>query len=183
MNKRLRKKKHVGEFAALGCQVIVRRKRSDGFDAFLDIFIEGAIEANGLYCGGGGQDDTLDVVVELGRPSQDPEGKLRAVTVWLDGREDVREYQTGPLIDLWYGDGQRPSCRAEMNRTERDFRERPEAERNWMLANTWCETCEEADLGMTAPREYEENNRIYVEGRCRKCGRVVRSEIVHKEAG
>jgi uncharacterized protein YggL (DUF469 family) len=52
----------------LGCQLIVRRNRRDGSDAVLDAFIDEAIEANGLYCGGGGKGSLLDVVVELGRP-------------------------------------------------------------------------------------------------------------------
>lgn len=104
MNKRLRKKKHVGEFVELGCQLIVRRSRKDGFDTFLDAFIDEAIEANGLHCGGGGKDDVLDVVVELGRRAQDPEWKLCKVTAWLDSRADVQEYRAGSLVDLWHGD-------------------------------------------------------------------------------
>jgi len=52
-----------------------------------------------------------------------------------------------------------------------------------MLQNTWCDTCAEADLGMDAPREYEEDGRVYVEGQCRKCRRGVRSEIVERDAG
>jgi uncharacterized protein YggL (DUF469 family) len=67
MKKRLRKKKHYGEFTEWGRQLIVTRNRKEGFDEFLDAFIEEAIEANGCYCGGGGSDDRLDVVVELGR--------------------------------------------------------------------------------------------------------------------
>jgi hypothetical protein len=39
VKKRLRMKRRVGEFAAPGFQLIVRRKRSDGFDAFPDAFI------------------------------------------------------------------------------------------------------------------------------------------------
>jgi len=104
MKKRLRKKKHVGEFAELGCQIVVKRNRKDGFSEFLDAFIDEAIEANGCYCGGGGHDDSLDVVVELGRPSEAPEQKLRQLTAWLDARDDVQDYHIGPLTDLWYGE-------------------------------------------------------------------------------
>jgi hypothetical protein len=52
-----------------------------------------------------------------------------------------------------------------------------------MLQNTWCDTCGEADLGISSPREYEEKGRVYVEGQCRKCGQAVRSEVVEKDAG
>jgi uncharacterized protein YggL (DUF469 family) len=52
------------------------RNRKDGFDEFLDAFIEEAIESNKCYCGGGGNEDKLDVVVEFGRRSDVPAAKL-----------------------------------------------------------------------------------------------------------
>jgi len=52
-----------------------------------------------------------------------------------------------------------------------------------MLQNTWCDACAEADLGMDAAHEYEEDGRVYVEGRCRKCRRTVCSEVVERDAG
>lgn len=54
-------------------------------------------------------------------------------------------------------------------RTERDFAARPPEERAWMLENTWCDACNEADLGMNEPREYEEDGRVLVEGQCLRC--------------
>ncbi|MEK6249719.1 MAG: hypothetical protein N2C12_16165 [Planctomycetales bacterium] len=36
----------------------------------------------------------------------------------------------------------------------RQFDLRPEAERQWMLANTWCDNGNAADLGMSNPRAY-----------------------------
>ena len=47
MKKRLRKKKHVREFAEYGRQLIVTRNRKDGFDEFLYAFVEEAIEGSG----------------------------------------------------------------------------------------------------------------------------------------
>ena len=79
MNKRLRKKKHIGEFTEWGRQLVVVRNRKDGFEEFLDAFIEEAIEANGCYCGGGGKEDKLDVVVELGRRSDEPDARLSRI--------------------------------------------------------------------------------------------------------
>ncbi len=106
MKKRLRKKKHYGEFTEWGRQLIVTRNRKEGFDEFLDAFVEEAIEANGCYCGGGGKEDRLDVVVELGRRSYDPDGRLRRIIAWLDGRPDVQNWRTGDEFDIWHGNFQ-----------------------------------------------------------------------------
>ncbi len=103
MKKRLRKKKHVGEFAQWGRQLVITRNTKDGFDEFLDAFILEAVEANGCYCGGGGQDDKLDVVVELGRRSDDPGARFKRITDWLDARADVQSWKAGEEMDLWYG--------------------------------------------------------------------------------
>ena len=103
MKKRLRKEKHKDEFREWGRQLVITRNRKDGFDEFLDAFIEEAIEANDCYCGGGGKEDNLDVVVELGRMADDPERRLAKITAWLDSRSDVLEYRAGPMLDLWYG--------------------------------------------------------------------------------
>ncbi len=43
MKKRLRKKKHYGEFTEWGRQLVIMRNRKDRFDEFLDAFIEEAI--------------------------------------------------------------------------------------------------------------------------------------------
>lgn len=104
MKKRLRKKKHLGEFTEWGRQLVITRNRKDGFDEFLDAFIEDAIEANGCYCGGGGKEDKLDVIVELGRRSDDPEGRLNRITAWLDARSDVGYVKLGEEFDIWNED-------------------------------------------------------------------------------
>ena len=60
-----------------------------------------------------------------------------------------------------------------MARIERDFEKREESERLGILADSWCDECAEADLGMTDPVEYEEDGQIYVEGFCQTCGNRV----------
>lgn len=102
MKKRLRKKKHFGEFAEWGREITITRNTKDGFDEFFDAFIVEAIEANGCYCGGGGSGDGLEVVVELGRRSDDPDARLRKVTTWLDARSDVLNHTVGREFDLWH---------------------------------------------------------------------------------
>lgn len=62
-------------------------------------------------------------------------------------------------------------------RSPRDFQDRPPWLREWLVENTWCDSCNAADLGLDSPREYAEDGRIFVEGLCRKCGSTVRSEI------
>jgi uncharacterized protein YggL (DUF469 family) len=106
MKKRIRKKTHRGEFAEWGRQVVITRNRKDGFDEFLDAFIEEAVEAQGCYCGGGGKEDKLDVVVGLGRNSDERAGRLSAIKAWLDARPDVQSWKIGEEFDLWHGDSQ-----------------------------------------------------------------------------
>ena len=103
MKKRLRKKKHRGEFAEWGRQLVIARNRKDEFDGFLDAFIKEAVEANGCFCGGGGKEDKLDIVIELGRRSDDPEARLERITTWLDARPDVQSCKIGEEFDIWHG--------------------------------------------------------------------------------
>ena len=104
MKKRLRKKKHHGEFTEWGRQIVIMRKRKEGIDDFLDTFVKEAIEANGCYCGGGGTDEKLGFVIELGPVSADPDAKLQRIVAWLRGRNDVQEFKIGELFDIWHGD-------------------------------------------------------------------------------
>lgn len=104
MKKRLRKKKHCGEFTEWGRQIVISRNRTDGLDEFLDAFIEEAIEANGCYCGGGGTADRLGFVVELCRRSDHPDDRLKRISEWLDARPDIQSWKVGEEFDLWYGD-------------------------------------------------------------------------------
>lgn len=50
--------------------------------------------------------DKLDVVVELGRRSDDPDTKLNKITAWLDVRPDVQRWKVGDEFDIWNGDFQ-----------------------------------------------------------------------------
>jgi len=104
MKKRLRKKKHRGEFTEWGRQLVANRNTKADAEAFQDAFILEAVEANGCYCGGSLSDDKVDVIVELGRMSDDPEKRFARVTGWLNARHDVESWRAGPLFDLWHGD-------------------------------------------------------------------------------
>lgn len=103
MKRRLRKKKHHGEFTEWGRQLVITRNRKDGFDEFLDAFI-GVIEANDCYCGGGGKEDRLDMIVELGRPPDNRDARMKVITAWLEVRPDVQSWCISDEFDLWHGD-------------------------------------------------------------------------------
>jgi uncharacterized protein YggL (DUF469 family) len=103
MKKRLRKKKHRGKFTEWGRQLVATRNTKADSDAFQDAFILEAVEANGCYCGGLLSADKIDVVVEIGRMSEDPEAKFLKVTSWLDARPDVKNWKAGPMFDVWHG--------------------------------------------------------------------------------
>lgn len=103
MKKRLLKKKHLGQFAELGRQIVANRNTEANPVAFQDAFIMEAIEANGCFCGGALSDDKIDVIVELGKRAEDPEEKFSKITSWLDARPDVQSGRAGPMFDVWHG--------------------------------------------------------------------------------
>ena len=113
MKKRLRKKKHRGEFTEWGRQLIVFRNTKAEADAFQDAFILESIEGNGCCCGGGMSEDKIDVIVELGKTSDDPEGRFAGIIAWLDARPDVESWRAGPVFDLWHGDFEDMEDRSE----------------------------------------------------------------------
>lgn len=66
-------------------------------------------------------------------------------------------------------------------RIPRDFYARDPDEQAAFLQNTWCNECQEIDLGMTDPVEYELLDRVYIDGKCAKCGAVTTLEIVEDD--
>lgn len=105
MKRRLRKKKRVGEFQELGCDVkaTLRDGLSDEeFIAFFDRWID-AVEARDLGFGGGGSPtDFGGYVVRLGRRSVTEDDRT-ALSTFLQADAAVVEYEIGELCDAWYG--------------------------------------------------------------------------------
>lgn len=62
-------------------------------------------------------------------------------------------------------------------RIERDFFARDADEQQAFLEQTWCDNCMEANLGMEAPVEYVQNDTIFIEGKCKRCGEVIVTEL------
>jgi uncharacterized protein YggL (DUF469 family) len=67
MRKRLRKKKHLGEFQEFGVELTPTLHVGVDVFTFLDDFLCDAVEANQLQFGGGGGGQEFSGFVELGR--------------------------------------------------------------------------------------------------------------------
>ena len=105
MRKRLRKKKHLGEFKEWCVTVEVHLDPEVDYQAFLDDWIERAIEGNQCQFGGGGKSPLLEGIIQLGMASHGPQECLTEIRDWLEQHPAVQEYQFGPLIDCWYDSG------------------------------------------------------------------------------
>jgi len=100
MKKRLRKKKHLVEFTEWGRELTIQRNTREDFMEFFYAFIDEAIEANGLTCGGGRGEDSLSVMIELGARHDPQDERIEHVRKWLDSRQDVEDYKVGELVDV-----------------------------------------------------------------------------------
>ena len=66
-------------------------------------------------------------------------------------------------------------------RIERDFSCRSEEEQQAFLEQTWCDNCMEVNLGMRDPVEYEQNDIVFIEGKCNRCGTVILTELTDED--
>ena len=105
MKKRLRKKKHLGEFQELGFRVRFRFPAdlpTAECNRLLEEWVTQAVEGNGLLLGGGGGADVWEgFVTKEGRGSATEEHRL-LVTSWLGAHPLVLEYTVSPLVDAWH---------------------------------------------------------------------------------
>lgn len=62
-----------------------------------------------------------------------------------------------------------------------DFSARSDEEQQLLLKHTWCDNCQQADLGMTNAQEYEQFGLRFVEGTCKACGEAVFTELSDDE--
>ena len=62
-------------------------------------------------------------------------------------------------------------------RIDRDFNSRDPKDREELMYHTWCDVCQQVDLGMTDPQEYELHGIVFIEGRCQVCSNPVYTEI------
>lgn len=108
MNKRLRKKKRIGEFQQLGFAVGFRFSGdldTESRNALTDRFIEEAIENNNLQFGGGGFDPEWNGIVEAeGARGSTTNEHRELVKQWFIQEPDIFEYYVSNFIDAWYAD-------------------------------------------------------------------------------
>ena len=108
MKKRLRKKKHVGEFKEFGFMAGFRfscHLTESARNGLLNRFIEDAIEKNGLQFGGGGGGNEWSGFVALNKSRGSTLEKHRqAVAHWFQQETEIKEYYLTDMIDAWYGD-------------------------------------------------------------------------------
>lgn len=102
MRKRLRKKKHVGEFQIFGVEIAATLKSAEDFDSFLDDFICDPVEANDTAFGGGGGGTEFSGFLELGRHDV-YSSNLDKVANWLAADSRVESYTVGKCVDAWNG--------------------------------------------------------------------------------
>lgn len=105
MNKRLRKKKRVGEFRELGFRVRFETPglTADQVDALCDRWLAEAIEPNGLLCGGSCGPVEWDGFVQMDHRGSATDEHREAVTRWLKSESTIKNVEVFPLVDAWYG--------------------------------------------------------------------------------
>lgn len=108
MRKRIRKKRHLGEFREYGFSVsfsfVVETSagKDDEQLAFIESFIAEAIEANGLCCGGGGGKEWEVFITRDGRGSATETDRANVFN-WLEKQPAIKGISVGPLVDAWWG--------------------------------------------------------------------------------
>lgn len=103
MKKRLRKKKHVGEFRELGFEVratLHNEISPEQHEAFVDQWIE-LVEARGLAFGGGGRAPVFEGFVTRAARGSASEHDRGALSVFLAEHHTVAAHQVGDLVDAW----------------------------------------------------------------------------------
>ena len=104
MKKRLRKKRHLGEFAEYGFKL--RFAMTDGLSTsdrnlILDDFIF-EIERLGLQFGGGGVAD-WEGFAALDSCGSATDEHRSAILAWLKSHPNIEKPDVGPLVDAWHG--------------------------------------------------------------------------------
>jgi len=72
-------------------------------DAFLDRWIESAIESHNLSCGGGGSNERWGFFVTLSGRGSVTEEHRTELSEWLGNQREIESFTVGPLQDAWHG--------------------------------------------------------------------------------
>lgn len=101
MRKRLRKKRHLGEFQEFGVELSIMLCSDTDFEEFLDNWIANAVEANGLVFGGGGKAHECSGYLELG-PRDIFRANLAKIESWLTSYGNIKSFRIDEPVDAWY---------------------------------------------------------------------------------
>jgi len=109
MKKRLRKKKHRGEFRELGFEVEFTFEVGSTVDDENEVlygFIDHAIEDNELLFGGGGQGGRWSGIAYAEGPpgAKTTPDQRTAVLTWLKVHPRIITAKASDIFDLWYDD-------------------------------------------------------------------------------
>ena len=107
MRRRLRKKLRLAEFKQMGFTVRYQLNpclAEPAREALLDRFILQAVEANDLYCGGGGGPEGWDFFVCANGRRSSTDADRQRVREWLASEPEVTNILVGQLWDAWHGD-------------------------------------------------------------------------------
>lgn len=103
-SRRLRKKLHLGEFTEYGFNVnfeLNKPIRDEEIEVFLDLFLDEAIEKNGLIYGGG-FGVTFDGFVILEKNGSATEEHRQLINSWLESKKEIKKFQVGELVNAWH---------------------------------------------------------------------------------
>lgn len=103
MRKRIRKKKHLGEFQEFGFTLTFTTQdlTSAQQDAFWDRWLLDAVEANGLAFGGGQRQSSWSGFITMARRGSVTEGHRATIEEWLSNEAMVTEHNVSALVDAW----------------------------------------------------------------------------------
>jgi uncharacterized protein YggL (DUF469 family) len=105
MNRRLRKKKRLGEFATYGFRVFMNCDpsiSSEDLDALEQRWFDELCQPHGFeHCGVAWLFGRYESFVCRSRSSA-TESDRDAVTQWLGEQKEIKEHEVGPLIDAWH---------------------------------------------------------------------------------
>lgn len=103
MKKRLKKKKSLGEYAVYGVSIRFRLGIIPvDQNAFIDDFLENAIDSQNLSFGGGGRIEWQGVVEPLRPQRIVSEQSISFLNHWLHQKEEVQHFEISGLWDIHY---------------------------------------------------------------------------------
>jgi uncharacterized protein YggL (DUF469 family) len=106
MNKRLKKKKHMGPFAQYCVTIAAKWKGTptvEQINQTMDLFVE-QIEILSLYCGGGSGPLGIELTLAHENDSFPKQAQLKQLVQWMETNGSFIDITVSPYEDAWYPD-------------------------------------------------------------------------------